>query len=318
MDWIVGCVIFMVAFYSTFYLTKRFISRFHTGGHVVKDMYKSDKPDVPTMGGIALIGGIMISLITAQLLYPEGVEKLLIFYFVIFMYGVFGLLDDLISIKSRFKKVYIPFFLALPIGLLNIDTNLSLFFTDVEIGWLAPYLFAPLYVMVVSNLVNMHAGFNGLSGGLSAILVFFVGLKAYLKYDGEVLMFMLPLFGAILAFMWFNKYPSKIFLGNSGTLLIGAGVGGLIVLYNIEIFGVIILTPHIVNFLMWIYWVLNMKVHPHIKFAKVRWDGTLEPPNKLSLKYLVTFLFRVSELKATLILYGVTALFCILGLIATA
>lgn len=318
MDWLVGFIIFGASLYSTFYLTRKFIRRFHAGGHVVKDMYKKGTPNVPTMGGIALIGGIMMSLIIAQLLLPaEMIERLLIFYFVVFIYGIFGLLDDLIAIKSRFKRVYIPFFLALPIGLLNIDTNISIFSHVIEIGWMAPLLFAPIYVMVVSNLINMHAGFNGLSGGLSTILVFFVGLKAYLKYDGDILMFMLPLFGALLAFMWFNRYPSRIFLGNSGTMMLGAGVGGLIVLYNIEIFGVIILIPHIINFIMWIYWLANMHIYPHIKFATVREDGTIEPPNKLTMKYFVTAVFRVNEKKATNILFLITCLFCFAGLLFT-
>jgi UDP-N-acetylglucosamine--dolichyl-phosphate N-acetylglucosaminephosphotransferase len=52
-----------------------------------------------------------------------------------------------------------------------------------------------------------------------------------------------------------------------------------------------------------------------VKFAKVRKDGTIQPPNKLTLKYLVTSLFKVGELKATIILYGITAVFCILGVI---
>lgn len=309
--------IFLIAFAATFYLTRKFISRFHRKGHVVKDMYKRGQPKVPTMGGVAIMGGVMISLIVAQLLIQdtEFVMKLLVFYFVVFIYGIFGLVDDLIGVESRFKKVYILFFLALPIGLLNIDTNLSILSWEVEIGWLAPFVFAPIYVMVVSNMVNMHAGFNGLAGGLAWILMFFTGVMAWIKYDGEVLVFLMPMLGGLLAFMWYNKYPSQIFLGNSGSLLIGAAVGGLIVLYNLELFGVVILIPHIINFLLWTYWVANMDVIPHVKFAKVRRDGTIKPPNKLTLKYFITHYFRVGELNAIIMLYIITAIFCVLGIL---
>jgi len=316
---VVSSVVFGVAFLATLYLTRKFISRFHAGGHVVKDMYKPERPDVPTMGGVALMTGVMLSLIAAQLLVDAtvSVEKLLVFYFVVFIYGLFGLIDDLVKIKSRWKKVYLLFLLALPIALLNMGTKLTYSPLDFkyELGWIKPYVMAPLFVMVVSNLMNMHAGFNGLSGGLSWILLFFIGLKVYL--DGMVypLHYLMPILGALLAFMWFNKYPSKIFLGNSGTLMLGAAVGGLLVLYDLEFFGVFILIPHIVNFLMWVYWLANMHIYPHIKFAKLRDDGTIEPPNKLTLKYAVAHYFRVRELRAILILYGITVVFGVVGLL---
>ncbi|MFH0861083.1 MAG: hypothetical protein V1921_07770 [Candidatus Altiarchaeota archaeon] len=312
--------VFVVAFVATFGLTRKFILRFHAGGYVVSDMYKPDKHDVPTMGGIAILGGVMVSLIVAQLLIEshEFVEKLLIFYFIVFIYGVFGLLDDLIKIKSRWKRVYIPLFLALPIALLNTGEYITFSPLDFQlyVGWLKPYVIAPLYVMVVANMVNMHAGFNGLSGGLSWILMFFVGLKVVLDGNVSQLNYLMPIFGSLLAFMWYNKYPSRIFLGNSGTMITGVAVGGLLVLYNMEIFGLVILLPHIFNFLLWIYWLMNMHVHPHVKFARLREDGTIEPPNKLTLKYIVTHYFRVGELRAILILYGITTVFGIIGLLS--
>jgi UDP-N-acetylglucosamine--dolichyl-phosphate N-acetylglucosaminephosphotransferase len=312
-------VVFLIAVVATLYLTKRFISRFHARGYVVKDMYKPGKPNIPTMGGVALIGGIMVSLVVAEIILRSNdvIEKLLIFYFIIIIYGIFGLLDDLIGVKSRFKKVYILYFLALPIALLNIGTFITIDPLNIHlyVGWVKPFLFAPIYVMVVANLVNMHAGFNGLDTGLTWILLFFTGIKAYMKFDGDSLLYLAPILGGLLAFLWYNKYPSRIFPGNSGSLVYGAAVGGLIILYGMEIFGVIILMPHIINFLMWIYWLANMRIYPHIKFARVLPDGTIKPPNKLTMKYLVTSLLKVNEPEAISILYAITTFFCILGVI---
>jgi len=313
-------LIFAVAFVVAYYLTKKFISRFHAGGHVVKDMYKPERPNVPTMGGVPIMAGVMFGLIAAQLLIdPALVTKLLIFYFVVFIYGIFGLIDDLVRVKSRWKRVYLLYILALPIALLNVGEYITFNPLDLKIhvGWLKPYVIAPLYVMVVSNMINMHAGFNGLSGGLSWILMFFIGLKVVISRDITQVYYLLPIFGALLAFMWYNKYPSRIFLGNSGTQLLGAAVGGLLILYNLEIYGIIILIPHIVNFIMWVYWLANMRIQPHVKFAKVRDDGTIEPPNKLTVKYTVTHYFRVRELQATIILYGLTGVFGVIALMAT-
>ena len=308
--------IFLIALISTFIITKYFIKKFNEKGFTVKDMYKPEKPQVPTMGGLAILSGTLVALICSQILLPElQIDKLLVFYFVVFIYGIFGLIDDLIDI-NRTMKLFLPFFLALPIAILNIDTTLDFFTIHIELGWIFSYILAPMYVMVVANLINMHSGYNGLSGGLATILLIFVGIESYFKNPNTPFFFyLMPILGAMLAFMWFNKYPSKIFLGNSGTLLIGAAVGGAIILNNLEIFGVFILIPHIINFLMWIYWLMNMHIYPHVKFAKVQLDGTIKPPNRLTLKYLLAHYFKVGELRSILILYGITTIFGLLGLI---
>jgi len=239
-----------VSFLITFFLIPRFIQKLTEEGHVVKDYYKIKKTIVPTMGGLPILMGVLSSLIIVQLIFPQ-IEELLIFYFVIFSYAIFGLVDDLVNVGRKIKLVA-PFFLAFPIALLNIDTNLSLFFIEIELGILFSYIIAPLYVMIVSNLVNMHSGFNGVSGGTTTILLAFSAIGSFVKYGYTGLIYVAPILGAMVAFMYFNKYPSKIFLGNVGTLMIGASLGGFIIFQNMEIFGVIILIPHIINFLMFV------------------------------------------------------------------
>src|SRR3989338_10442496 len=91
--------IFLIALISTFIITKYFIKKFNEKGFTVKDMYKPEKPQVPTMGGLAILSGTLVALICSQILLPEfQIDKLLVFYFVVFIYGIFGLLDDLINI----------------------------------------------------------------------------------------------------------------------------------------------------------------------------------------------------------------------------
>jgi len=144
----------LLSFLVTFFLIPRFIRKLKEEGHIVKDYYKIKETFVPTMGGLPILMGVLSALIILQLIFPD-VEHLLIFYFVIFIYAVFGLVDDLVNVGRKIKLVA-PFFLAFPIALLNIDTNLSLIFTEIELGILFSYIIAPLYVMVVSNLINMH------------------------------------------------------------------------------------------------------------------------------------------------------------------
>ena len=71
----------------------------------------------------------------------------------------------------------------------------------------------------------------------------------------------------------------------------------------------------IINFLMWIYWSINMHRIPHEKFGRVNGDGTIEAPNKLSMKYFITKVFKVGELGATLVCYLITIGFGVIGLV---
>lgn len=305
-------LIFLIAFASTFILAKFYIRKAKQQGYVAQDMYKKGNKLVPTMGGLVILAGTFISLVAAQF-FSINMIPLMIFYFIIFVYGMYGLTDDLFKFKQRRYKVWVLFFLALPIAILTSDTNLSLLFVTVELKWIYAFVFAPLYIMIVANLVNMHSGYNGLSAGLSVVIMVFAGIKAYLTIGVEDVFILLPIFGATLAFLAYNMYPSRIFLGNVGSFMIGGAIGGYFVLANMEFFGMIILIPHIVNFLMWIYWIV--KKYPHIKFGKLMPDGTIEAPNSLTIKYLVARIFKVTEPEAVMICYAITALFGVIGLV---
>jgi len=64
---------------------------------------------------------------------------------------------------------------------------------------------------------------------------------------------------------------------------------------------------------MWIYWNLNMKRMPFRKFGRIREDGTIEVPNRLTLKWVLPASFRMTEVQATLAMFGLTGIFCIAG-----
>lgn len=308
-------IIFIIAItlatITTYISTPRLIKKLAESGHTAKDYYKIKDTQVPTMGGIAILLGILASLIFLQLFYIQA-KEVLVFYFIIFSFAVFGLTDDLIDVGRKIKLLA-PLFLAYPIALLNIDTNISLIFIEIEIGLLYSYLVAPIYVMVVANLVNMHSGFNGISGGTTTILLAFSGIATWIRNGPEGLIYLAPILGAMIAFMHFNKHPSKIFLGNIGTLLLGAALGSFIIFQNMAIFGIIILAPHIINFLMFVYW--KIKGYEHVKFGKVDKEGILEVPNPLTLKWLLPYYFKMTEKKSVYICYLFTVISGTLGLI---
>ena len=74
--------------------------------------------------------------------------------------------------------------------------------------------------------------------------------------------------GGIVSFWFYNKYPARIFEGNTGPLVFGACIGTLIVIKDLFIFGIFILLPHIADFLFFIY--LKLSGRPFIKFGELR------------------------------------------------
>ena len=314
-------IIFAVAFASTLILTSEFIRGAKKKKYVVQDKYKKGKPKIPTMGGLAILGGVMIALVLTQLVYNlvppyANLTPFFVYYFVVLVFGLYGLTDDLFTFRKRYDKVLILYFLALPIAILTRDTSLNLIIAEVELGALYAFLFAPVYVMVVANLVNVHAGFNGLSGGLSMILLIFAAIGSFLSDGLTYIPLIVPILGALAAFMFYNEYPSRVLLGNVGTYILGGALGGFLILSNQELFGVIILTPHIINFII-DTWTLKIKKTPLVKFGEIREDGTVVSPPSMkfvSLKFLVTYYLKLSEPQAVMLLYCLTLLFCLTGL----
>ena len=100
----------------------------------------------------------------------------------------------------------------------------------------------------------------------------------------------------------------------------GAAIGAGFAVQHYLFAGVVMLIPHIVNFLMYVYWRVMNKRHPDdpryapAKFGKVRDDGTLEVPNRLTLKWVLPYHFRMNERQVVYSMYLLTTIFCVLGL----
>ncbi|MBN2566879.1 hypothetical protein JXB02_02210 [Candidatus Woesearchaeota archaeon] len=258
----------------------------------------------------------MVSLVLSQIIIKDfDIEKLLIFYFIPIVFGSFGLLDDLIDIGQRWKIVA-PYFMALPIGLLVQDTVISLFGAQYDFGLFFMFVIAPVYLMVVTNLVNMHSGFNGLATGVSTIILIFAGIKTLMTRDIIYLLYLMPILGAMVAYWWFDRYPSRFIWGNAGSLLVGSAIGAYLILINAEVFGVIIFFPHIIDFLMYSYIVVTRRKFE--KFGGLRSDGTIRAPNPIKMKFLFPYFFRMNEKQAVYIQYAISFVFGIIALLVTA
>lgn len=314
-----------ISFATAMLLIPITIKKLKERGITAPDRYKIDRRDVPTCGGTAIITASAIALIVTallcDLLFDCRINKYDIAHLLVMIFfGFFGLIDDFYDI-GRTTKIFLPVFLTFPVlSVLDSSSNSSVvlpFLGVLDLGMLI-YPVSAVYVMVVSNLVNMHSGFNGLASGLSVMLLATLFVKTVMR--GQECLFLGCVLGATIAFWWFNRYPARIFLGNVGSLSLGAVTGAVIVANGFFLSGFIMLIPHTVNFLMYVFWRVMHKINPDAskwrltKFGYVLEDGTLYVPNALTLKWVLPYHFRMTEVRAVLAMYALSAPFCIASL----
>ncbi len=305
---------FIIPFTGLYLFMPYAIQKFSEKSILVKDMYKANHPDVATNGGLMIIIYSLISLSILSLFYYKYIENInYAIMIVILLFAFFGLLDDIINIGRPAKLIllyYCSFFL---IPFITITTIAFPIAGSVEFGVLYLQIILPLYIPVTANLVNMHSGLNGLAPGLSAMILITLLLKSYFFGNIPNVLFIVSVTGAVAAYYWYERYPARMFWGNIGALSIGATIGILIVVEGFVVSGFIMLIPHVVNFLMYVYWRLNTRKYPLAKFGREREDGTLEVPNPLTLKWVLPYYYKVTEKQATRAMFALTAVFCVIG-----
>ncbi|HOW14307.1 UDP-N-acetylglucosamine-1-phosphate transferase [Methanosarcina sp.] len=289
-----------------------FIRKLTENNIVAKDVYKKGLPTVADRGGTAILLIAMLSL-SMNSLFFKFTSTNYVAMIVIALFGLFGILDDMINI-GRASKFLIMYYCSYPLIQYATHTAVTLpSVGDLELGIIYLQLIVPTYVLVASNLVNMHSGYNGLSSGLAIIVLVSLIIKSVMINDIENIISVVAITGATLGFYFYERYPAKIFWGNVGSLTVGAAIGAIIVIQGFIISGFVMLIPHTINFLMYVYW--KIKKYPHVKFGKIREDGTLEVPNNLTLKWVLPYYYRLNEKQATYAMFLLTSVFCVAGIL---
>lgn len=195
------------------------------------------KSGTPTMGGLAFLSAITISLVLGAIyLYFAGDERGATSIALILGYSLLnslvGILDDYRKLKKQenegltptqkliLQAVIASAFLYLRFRLLGNEESLFFSFGDVDLGWLY-YPFTVFILLGITNCANLTDGVDGLASGVA----FAVGVSLFYiscALSSEASIISVALMGATTAFLIFNIHPAKIFMGDTGSLLLGS------------------------------------------------------------------------------------------------
>lgn len=270
------------------------------------------KNGTPTMGGlIFILPTILVTLLLVSLNKLEMNWSLGIILLVFVCYAVIGFLDDFLSVRNHKNEglkdsqklmaqvlVSILFFYiyirnggqtALVVSTLGIN---------IEMGWI--YGLFILFVLVgSSNAVNLTDGLDGLAGSLSAVaLIAFALISLTVGYT-DIGIFTLILVGSIMGFLVYNMYPAKVFMGDTGSLALGAVMASIAIIVHREVtllavaFVFVIETLSVILQVAWMFLFhkklfLMTPIHHH--FEKLGWSE----PDIVKLFLVVGLLFAMA------------------------
>ena len=240
----------VTAFVITF-LTTRWMIRHLSGTRMVgRDIHKPGQPTVPEMGGLAVIAGFYAGVTVIQLyaLDQQAISYLHASLVAVFGAGFVGLLDDLFDLRQRTKAV-LPFLFAIPLATVAFRDPFGTTLLNVNVGALV-FLAIPFGITAAANAANMLEGFNGLGAGLGIIMCAAMIVLVLISPDPTGLYILVPLLAALCAFLYFNRYPARIFPGDSMTLFTGAALAAAAIMSHQKTYGAILFLPFIAEFIL--------------------------------------------------------------------
>jgi phospho-N-acetylmuramoyl-pentapeptide-transferase len=203
------------------------------------------KAGTPSMGGLAIIGAIILAGIAGGAWTPETFAALLGFL----LFACIGYFDDYLKVVKKqnegllaWQKFSLQFVISLGFAVYmamysESGTEVFVPFWNQPVdfgGWYIPFIVFTILAMV--NAINLTDGLDGLASGVTAIVaMFFVFLAIRTGYGSETMIYA-AITGSCLGFLTFNRYPAKIFMGDTGSLALGGAVALTAIVMKMELF----------------------------------------------------------------------------------
>lgn len=204
------------------------------------------KAGTPTMGGIAIVAGVTAALVISMFTGAHVPQKLAILLSM-YAFGAIGFIDDYNKIAKRQNEGLTPkqklllqlaFGFALAIYMMSTEgTNVFIPFAKITVDMGVLYIPFVVFIMVaMSNSVNLTDGLDGLAASTSAIVactfaiigMFMRGGSEPMAAAGQALL------GALIGFLIYNRYPARIFMGDTGSMALGGVLSAIAVVGHVE------------------------------------------------------------------------------------
>jgi UDP-GlcNAc:undecaprenyl-phosphate GlcNAc-1-phosphate transferase len=181
---------------------------------------------VPRVGGMAFGLGAIASILWWG---PKDGTTLSVLLGGLIILG-FGVWDDRVNLNYRIKLLgqVVAALAVIIIGGIRFESIPFLLNAELPM-WIGIPVTA-VFLVAVSNAVNLSDGLDGLAGGLSFLTLCGIAYLAYLSNDSTVLLLTVPFLGGLLGFLRYNTYPARIFMGDGGSQLLGFIMGVLAIL----------------------------------------------------------------------------------------
>ncbi len=260
-----GALPFIIAFAITALLGPVFIPWLHKlkFGQEIREegpKWHQKKSGTPTMGGIMFILGIGIAVLACTVIFSikgtldARTIKLALIFLISLGFGIIGFVDDYIKVVKKrnlgltaLQKFTLQLLLTIVYVIVSYaigDLNTAVALPFTSFVWSMPvWLYIPfvMFIMVgVVNAVNLTDGLDGLASSVTSVVaVFFMLASVWLEYIGVTYMSAAVL-GALLGFLIYNKYPAKVFMGDTGSLFLGAAVALMAIETRLHIYLILV------------------------------------------------------------------------------
>ena len=218
--------------------------------------WHKSKNGTPTMGGIMFIVAMAIAILVTTVIFAMNgnfnttYARCIVLFVISLGFGVIGFVDDYIKVVKKrnlgltapqkfiMQVVLAAIYIAVLYFIGELDTAIKIPFTSIE--WTMPiWLYIPFVMFVVVgvvNAVNLTDGLDGLASSITTIVGIFFMLVSYIVFkEYGVTVFSAALIGGLIGFLWYNKYPAKVFMGDTGSLALGGGLAAAAILMKLEL-----------------------------------------------------------------------------------
>jgi UDP-N-acetylglucosamine--dolichyl-phosphate N-acetylglucosaminephosphotransferase len=298
---ILASVVILATAIVTIFLVKLWMRAARSFGLVGKDMNKFEKKEIPEAGGVAVVFSIVFGILafvffkTFLLQTATHFVELFAIALTILLAGFLGFIDDILGWKKGLKQWQKPLLtipIAIPLAVLNAGhSTIGIpFLGNIDFGLLFPLAIIPVAIVGAANGFNILAGMNGLEAGMGAIIL---GTLSIILFNSNTWLSLVSAIAtvALIGFWLFNKYPARVFPGNSLTYSIGAIIGILAAIGDVTKAGLVLFVPYFIE--------LIIKAKNKFKtecFGVPYRDGRLCAPKKVgSLTHIFMNVFKTEK-----------------------